>query len=134
MIIPDVYYSPRLKTWVLGEDYQTQVNGSILCIKAGFRFDMASVPRVFAPMIQAFELGTVGPLKHDLCYQASGVLEDAYPPVTLTRRKVDFAFKADMILEGVCKWRRVPAFWAVRMFGWAAWCRKRRVPVRPVRR
>jgi len=128
-----VYYSPARRTWVLLRDYQVTVNGSILCIKAGFLFDMASVPRILNPIIQKFDLGTVAPLAHDYSYQRQGVLEDAYPPVSLTRRRVDVIFSNLMISEGVRPWKRAVAFRAVRWFGWAAWKRKQREPVKAVR-
>jgi len=128
-----VYYSPARDAWILLEDYQTGINGSILCIRAGFTFDMASVPAVLNPLIQKFALGTVAPLLHDYCYQRGGQLDEAYPPVCLSRRRVDGLFLEYMGREGVCGWKRWAAFAAVRLFGWMAWRRKQREPVRKVR-
>jgi hypothetical protein len=120
---PHIYYSPRLGVWVLGDPWVTAINGSILTIPSGFGFDLASVPRILNPIIQKWELGTAAPLKHDYCYQRQGVLEYAVPPCHLSRCRIDRVFLETMKQEGVAGWRRVSAYWVVRLFGGFAWRR-----------
>ncbi len=123
MTTPLIYYSPAMKSWVLGESYQVGINGSILCIKAGYAFDMASVPRILWPWISSFDLGTEAPLLHDVGYQGGGHY-DSYPPLDWSRRQVDSLFRRIMADEGVGRWKRTVAWLAVRAFGWLAWHRK----------
>jgi hypothetical protein len=114
----------RRWSWVVCEPWQHQVNGFTLHVPAGFRTDLASIPRVlwwlpgFAPM----ELGVEAPIVHDLLYQNSGVCRHRdEPPHWFSRRDVDRIFKVLMREAGVGGFRRSVAWAAVRGFGWFAW-------------
>jgi hypothetical protein len=120
---PHVYYSPALKCWVLGDAWTVGIDHCTLTIPEGYLWDMASVPRILSPWIESFELGTAAPLVHDWSYQHGGVLANCWPVLTLTRSETDHLFYRMMRDEGV-KWRKGPAFAAVRLFGWLAWKRK----------
>ncbi len=123
MTTPLVYYSPSLKSWVLGETYTVGIDGAVLTIREGYCFDLASVPRILWPWISSFELGTEAPLLHDLGYQGGGHF-DSFPPLDWSRRRVDSLFRQIMRDEGVRAWKRTVAWLAVRGFGWLAWRRK----------
>jgi len=122
MSTPLVYYSPSLKAWVLGESHTVGINGATLCIREGYRFDMASVPRLLWPWISSFELGTEAPLLHDVGYQNGGRWP-SFPELVWTRRQVDRLFLHIMRDEGVGRCKRTVAWAAVRLFGWLAYRR-----------
>lgn len=109
--------------WVLVEDYEIRIRWGVLLIRRGFRFDMASVPRIFWRIIAPHELGLAAPLVHDYFYQCRGrftpVGERA---VQLTRSQVDQVFYEMMTDEGV-GWRRKPGYFGVRVGGWLPWWR-----------
>jgi hypothetical protein len=92
-------YDPVKEEWVV--------------IKAGFVFDLASVPRVAWWACAPFELSIVAPLAHDWLY--AGKLGG------YTRKEADDFFLYLMKREGVPRWRRYIAYHAVRLFGKKHW-------------
>ena len=125
----DPYPSPELTYedgwWTLEEEYRCPVNGSLLKIPKGFRFDLASIPRLFwvVPGFAPFELSTAAPLVHDYLYRFEGHLPagQVVPPRRFTRREADMYFRLIMKNEGVGVIRRTLAWWGVRLGGWIAW-------------
>ena len=123
MPAPHVYYSVPLDSWVLGDDWETGINGAILRIPAGYQYDMASVPWFLQWWIQKYKLGTAAPLIHDWGYQHGGDM-GSVPPVQWKRKEVDRKFLDAMRCEGVRWFKRGAAYRGVRWFGWFAWRRK----------
>jgi hypothetical protein len=109
--------------WRLEGDYTYHDGGTAITIPAGFVFDLSSVPRPFWLLIAPFELSIVAPLLHDVLYRHGGKLPSGWvsPPRTYTRAAVDRMFLRIMEAEEVSPWRRVLAYWAVRLFGRYAW-------------
>jgi hypothetical protein len=87
--------------------------GRELRIPAGFRYDLASIPRWLWPIIAPHELSLIAPLAHDWLYRN----HDA----RYTRPEADNLFRDLMRRERVPKWRRASAYAAVRAFGAQAW-------------
>jgi Protein of unknown function (DUF1353) len=108
------------RDWRLERDYRYQDRDTQIMVPAGFRFDLASVPRIFWPLSAPFELSIVGPLLHDYAYRTGGRMQTD-PPREYTRADADRVFYEAMGLEGVPRWRAVPAWAAVRLFGRPAW-------------
>lgn len=80
-------------------------------IEPGFVCDLDSVPRHAGPLYAWFKGRTViAAIVHDYCYR-SGV----------DRKAADNYFLQLMEWEGVRKRYRLPIYWAVRLFGWAAY-------------
>jgi Protein of unknown function (DUF1353) len=109
--------------WRLERDYMYRDRATRIRIPAGFVFDLSSVPRPFWSLIAPFELSIVAPLLHDVLYRHGGNLPPKWvkPPRTYTRAEVDRMFRRIMEAEEVSRWRRVLAYWAVRLFGRLAW-------------
>lgn len=82
-------------------------------VAAGFRFDLASIPRPLWSLIAPFELSIAAPLVHDWIYRGN---DRRY-----TRAQADRIFRELMKREGISWWRREPAYAAVRAFGGKAW-------------
>ncbi|HKB06349.1 MAG TPA: DUF1353 domain-containing protein [Gemmataceae bacterium] len=123
---PDVAitYDVSLRTWRLLADYPYQYGENMLTAKAGYSFDLASVPRPLWWLIAPNELSILAPLFHDLLYEYRGVLPDetyVNPYRTYTRRETDDLFLHLMEVEGVARWRRLAAYSAVRAAGGLYW-------------
>jgi hypothetical protein len=109
--------------WRLEADYTYRDGPTAITVPAGFRFDLSSVPRALWSLIAPFELSIVAPLLHDFLYESGGRPPDVSidPPRSYTRAEVDRMFLEIMKREEVARWRRWPAYAAVRVFGRRVW-------------
>lgn len=119
---PLVRQTRKRGEWMLCETVVIENGYRRWRIPEGFRFDYASVPRLARPLMQTTDLGTAGPCSHDFLYRRGGVVQ-AIDGGTLryTRTEADRLFLALMESDGVPRWRRFPAYWAVRFGGGGAW-------------
>jgi hypothetical protein len=120
---PIISYIEKEKLWRLEETYSYSHTGHQITVPAGYKFNLASVPRLFWFLIAPFELSIAAPLIHDFLYDYRGVPPDGSitPPKTYSRKEADGIFREIMEKENVVGWRRFFAYWAVRLFGWFAW-------------
>lgn len=98
--------------------------GYTLRVPEGYVTDLASVPRLFWPLISAWDLSFAAPILHDFLYEYGGrpPAGAAYPAnVGFSRRETDALFLHLMAEEGVAAWRRWIAWAAVRLFGRGRW-------------
>jgi hypothetical protein len=119
-----ITYDVGSRTWLLLSDYNYTYQGHKLTAKAGFAFDLASIPRPLWWLIAPNELSIVAPLFHDLLYVYRGQLQEmgeVDPHRTYTRRETDDLFLHLMEVEGVSRWRRYAAYSAVRAAGGIYW-------------
>lgn len=106
--------------------YATESFGStehtITALK-GYKYDRASIPRIFWVIIDKDSLSGVPPLFHDLLYQNGGVLSknQVNPYRTFLREEADNLFLELMQKSGVKWWRCHLAYQAVRRFSGFAW-------------
>jgi hypothetical protein len=123
--LPPPLLSHRDGLWVLEAPYAYDDHGTRLTVPAGFRFDLASVPRLFWPLVAPFELSIAAPLLHDFLYRCAGELpaSAAEPPRRYARRDADRLFREVMEAEGVARWRRDAAWAAARLLGAPSWGR-----------
>jgi hypothetical protein len=123
--LPDVQltYDTSRRVWRLLADYSYVYDGVTLTARAGYSYDLASVPRPLWWLIAPNELSLVAPLFHDLLYEFRGVLPEGNvePYRTYTRREADDLFLHLMEVEGIAWWRRNAAYSAVRAAGWTYW-------------
>jgi hypothetical protein len=119
-----ITYDVGTRTWLLLSDYPYKYQGHTLTAKAGFAFDLSSIPRPLWWLIAPNELSIVAPLFHDLLYVYRGQLREmgeVDPYRTYTRRETDDLFLHLMEVEGVARWRRYAAYSAVRAAGGIYW-------------
>ncbi len=119
-----VTYNVRRRTWILLNDYSYVYEGHTLTAKAGYAFDLATVPRPIWWLIAPNELSIVAPLFHDLLYEFRGRLPDpsqVTPYRTYSRLETDDLFLHLLEREGVAWWRRMAAYSAVRAAGGLFW-------------
>ena len=127
---PVVTYIGPGNVWRLEEAYEYRDGDNLITVPEGFRFDLASIPRIFWFLISPFELSIAAPLLHDFLYAHDGdpPATSIEPPRVYTRKEADQLFLTIMKTEGVPNWRRNLAYWAVRSFGWIGWRKQKLEP------
>jgi hypothetical protein len=118
------------KDYVVVEDYGYQADaGYKITVLRDFKYDRASIPRIFWAIIDKDDLSNVAPVFHDLLYRHGGELPadevplegTVLPPRTFVREDVDRLFLELAKKCGVSSWRAKLAYQAVRNFGGFAW-------------
>ena len=112
--------------WELDEDfsYFDPWLWVTLTVWAGFRFDLASIPRAFWHRVAPMELSIEAALLHDALYAHGGLLPPTcVQPVQVIFRRVDAdkLFLRMMRAYSVGAVRRNAAYLAVRVFGGPHW-------------
>jgi hypothetical protein len=107
----------------VAEDYIYDSGTYKITAWKGFRYDRASIPRIFWVIIDKDSLSNVAPLFHDLLYRHGGVLpaDRVTPYRKFSRVEVDNLFRELMGKCGVSPLRRELAYRAVRNFSGFAW-------------
>lgn len=118
--------------WWTSEPYEylwetSEGDHHLIAVPAGFRFDLASIPRIFWRLVAPFDLSLAAPLIHDFLYRHAGKLPGnaVIPWKAFSREESDAIFLRVMEQERVSKWRRVIAYKAVRACGWRVWKKSR---------
>jgi hypothetical protein len=125
--IPDVVIrelDPAGGLYELAEDYTYQAkDGYRISAKSGFKFDRASIPRIFWVIISKDDLSNVAPLFHDMLYRFKGVLpqEQVVDYREFKKSDADNLFYEIMLKRNVKKWRAYLAYQAVSKFAGFAW-------------
>lgn len=109
----EVSYNVGEDYWVTLDEFVYRGATELIRVPAGFRFDLASIPRFFTRLIGKHELGLAAPLVHDYLYRNKGYVYSG----NFTRADADWIFLKIMREDGVPGWRRWLAFFAVRLFG-----------------
>jgi hypothetical protein len=124
--ITQLSVSPR--RWRLDEDLVVTSYGWTLVVPKGRVSDGASIPRVFWPIMDPFELSVAAPFVHDELYGSGGVIRASDVGVPAERETHHFTRNdADNFLydvaaqEGVWWWRRSLARRMLRWFGAGNW-------------
>ena len=101
--------------------FVSPTEGWSLNILAGMVTDGASVPRIFFPLISAWDLSFSAPIAHDHLYRVAGQPRGVFPLTkTFSRAETDRIFRLLQEDEGVWWWRRWLSWLAVRGFGFFA--------------
>lgn len=128
-----------LREWELAEDWIFLLpNGKVATVPKGYRFNGASVPRLFRSLVSPNGVMLVQSLLHDFGYdydylwirQADGShIRDAVRPYDTGRKEVwDQVFKEVGDHVNGMTWLNTAAYWALRLGGKSAWkaCRAAR--------
>lgn len=123
---PIITIEPGSGEWTLVSPFHAEVNGHTVVIPAGFRFDLASVPRILWWLVAPFHLSIAAPLVHDWLYRRGGWLIPGGARVA--RSDADRVFRDLMRQYGVNPVVAFLAWVVVRVFGWVAWRRNAYIP------
>lgn len=104
-------------TYMLTKDFRVVADGDRITVPAGFETDFASIPKLFRFIIPMRGKHGSAAVVHDYLY-LRGVK---------TRKKADEIFLALMKYLKVTKWKRRIMYRAVRLFGWYAWKKGRKI-------
>ena len=102
------------KDFELKTDYRYEINEKVIHIPAGFKCDLASVPRLFRNIINTYGSHTKAAVIHDFLYR------NGYK-VGISRKEADKIFLAVMKEQGVGFFKRQVMYRAVRGFGMFAY-------------
>lgn len=111
---PFLVYDPADQSddkWILQQDFEDSVTG--IFIPAGYKTNLASVPRILWLFIAPYELGETAALVHDWLYQHAGLMG--------SRRQADKKLLEIATKDGVERWKRFAAYYAVRFFAYKVW-------------
>ena len=92
-------------------------NKDVIIVPAGFITDFASIPWLFWAFLPAWGKYGKAAVIHDYLYQ----LHRLFGITLKTRKEADDIFYEAMLVSGTKPWKAKVMYWAVRLFGWAAW-------------
>jgi len=110
--------------WVLTEDwtFYSERLGQEITVKAGFRSDLDSVPRIPILYSQLKGYARLAAIAHDWLYVTGeitgSVLESDLAGEPVDRDTADKVFNEIMRKEGISSLRRWFIYYGVRVFGW----------------
>lgn len=104
------------KEWVLTNDYTTVISNVMVCVRAGFHTDLASLGVMDKPLGVSRDHPAIrrGALVHDALYAAQ----------LLPREQADALLRYACLQDGMDPAKAEAAYLAVREWGWQAWERK----------
>ena len=94
-------------------------DGTLYIVPAGFRNDLASVPRMFWPAVDPTNKIAFGAIVHDWLYATRGVVRPWLP--TISRAKADAIFRRALVANGTGSVEAWGKWAAVRAGGAKAW-------------
>lgn len=99
--------------WILAAPlvYQSDVAMQTFTVPAGFRTDLASVPRLPVIYLLTGDTSSKAAVVHDWLYTTKIVPRDV----------ADAVLREASAVTGVPAWRRGLMFYGVRAFGWSHW-------------
>ena len=103
------------REWRVDEPFEYHIgspeSGMVIRVRAGFKTDFASVPRLFWRIFPP--TGTYG--------KAAVIHDHLYRTALTSRAMADAIFLEAMGVLNVARWKRWAMYLAVRWFGWAAY-------------
>ena len=114
---PDLTWLVKERQFLLNSPFTVTWWGTTWTIPAGFKTDLASIPRGFLWLIPKMGRHVQAAIAHDWFYEMS---RDP-SPTALTRKQVDQMFLDGMKSLGVSWWKRRTMHAAVRAAGWYLW-------------
>jgi len=125
-----------IKMWLLGvrhweikEDFEYVLNGNIYVIPAGFKFDGASIPKFLHPFLSPVGVLLIGGLVHDYAYKYATLLRQNKRDTlgVITQKRADEIFRDINIGVNGFYLMNYLAYWSLRLGGFLAWNKHRKV-------
>ena len=116
------------RRWEITKDFHYSLNGENFIIPKGFKFDGASVPKFLAQFLSPVGLLLIGGLIHDYGYKYETLLRKNKTPNGIRSQKwMDKTFRDINIEVNGFYFLNYLAYWALRLGGWVAWNKHRKV-------
>ena len=116
------------RRWEITKDFHYSLNGENFIIPKGFKFDGASVPKFLAQFLSPVGLLLIGGLIHDYGYKYETLLrKDKTTNGIRSQKWMDKTFRDINIEVNGFYFLNYLAYWALRLGGWVAWNKHRKV-------
>ena len=116
------------RKWKITKDFHYELNGIKYVIPKGFSFDGASVPKFLAQFLSPVGVLLIGGLVHDYGYKYETLLKKDGTTVGVKSQKwMDEVFRDINIEINGFYFLNYLAYWALRIGGFVAWNKHRKV-------
>ena len=121
--------------WEIANDFDYEVNGEKFIIPAGFKFDGASIPKFLHPFLSPVGVLLIGGLVHDYAYKYETLLKKNRKDTmgVITQKKADEIFRDINIEINGFYLMNYLAYWSLRLGGFMAWNKHRKVNAKIVK-
>ncbi len=117
------------RNWEVAEDWEFRIEGDWYVIPAGFTFDGASIPKFLHTWLSPTGVLLMGGLVHDYAYKYETLLKKNKKSTMgiITQKKADQIFCDINIEQNGFYLLNKLAYWALRIGGFVAWNKHRKV-------
>ena len=124
-----------VRHWEIANDFDYEVNGEKFVIPAGFKFDGASIPKFLHPFLSPVGVLLIGGLVHDYAYKYETLLKKNRKDTmgVITQKKADEIFRDINIEINGFYLMNYLAYWSLRLGGFMAWNKHRKVNAKIVK-
>jgi len=118
-----------VRHWEIAKDFHYSLNNKDFVIPAGFKFDGASVPKFLAQFLSPVGVLLIGGLVHDYAYKYETLLMKNKKDTmgVITQKKADEIFRDINIEVNGFFFLNYLAYYALRIGGFMAWNKHRKV-------
>ena len=115
--------------WEIVKDFDFTLEGKKYVIPAGFKFDGASIPKFLHMFLSPVGVLLIGGLVHDYAYKYETLLRSNKKDTmgVITQKKADEIFRDINIEINGFYFLNYLAYWALRLGGFVAWNKHRKV-------
>ena len=114
--------------WEVAKDFNYSINKQNFVIPKGFKFDGASVPKFLAQFLSPVGVLLIGGLIHDYGYKYETLLLKNGKTIGIRSRQwMDKTFRDINIEVNGFYFLNYLAYWALRLGGWVAWNKHRKI-------
>ena len=114
--------------WEVAKDFNYSINKQNFVIPKGFKFDGASVPKFLAQFLSPVGVLLIGGLIHDYGYKYETLLLKNGKTIGIRSQQwMDKTFRDINIEVNGFYFLNYLAYWALRIGGWAAWNKHRKI-------
>ena len=116
-----------VRTWRITQNFYFRMNNIDYVIPKGFTFDGASVPKFLASFLSPVGVLLIGGLVHDYAYKYSALKQKDGGLLLLNQKIADKIFRDINIEVNGFHFLNYLAYWALRIGGFVAWNKHRKV-------
>ena len=113
--------------WEIANDFEYELNGTKYVIPAGFKFDGASIPKFLHTFLSPVGVLLLGGLVHDYAYKYAALQPKKGALLLLDQKKSDEIFRDINIEINGFYFMNYLAYWSLRLGGFMAWNKHRKV-------
>ena len=118
-----------VRHWEIAKDFEFELNSNKYVIPAGFKFDGASIPKFLHMFLSPVGVLLIGGLVHDYAYKYQTLLKSNKIDTIgdITQKRADEIFRDINIEINGFFLMNYLAYWSLRLGGFVAWNKHRKV-------